>query len=90
MEGPDLSRAGATGYDAAWYAKHVERREAARDGAWKDSFGPIEADGLAAIGAFLSSRVGAPGLVEAKALFHSLGCLGPEQAWVESRDFQIG
>jgi mono/diheme cytochrome c family protein len=44
--------------------------------AWRASFGAIAPDDRAAIDAFLSSRVGAPNLVEGKALFHSLGCRG--------------
>ncbi len=80
MEGPDLSAAGARGYDAAWYEGHMARLEAERaaagDGAWTASFGALGAEDRGAIDAYLSSRVGAPGLVEAKALFHSLGCRG--------------
>jgi len=76
MEGPDLSRAGAVGYRRDWYPDHVERsnREEAR--AWRVSFAPMPADDVQAIDVYLDSRAGAPGLVEAKALFHSLGCLG--------------
>ncbi|MBL8114614.1 MAG: c-type cytochrome [Acidobacteria bacterium] len=72
MEGPDLSRAGLSGFAADWYAKHLTK-----DGAvWKQSFGAIPAADLAALDVLLRSRVGAPGLVEGKALFHSLGCRG--------------
>jgi cbb3-type cytochrome c oxidase subunit III len=75
MEGPELSRIGAVGYDEAWYAKHLER---AREGTgtWSGTFAPIRDEDRALLGVFLDSRVGAPGLVESKALFHSLGCLG--------------
>ncbi|HXV77084.1 MAG TPA: c-type cytochrome [Candidatus Polarisedimenticolaceae bacterium] len=76
MEGPDLSRAGATGYDAEWYEGHLARRERETSVAWRSSFGPMPAVERASIDTFLASRVGAPGLVEAKALFHSLGCRG--------------
>jgi mono/diheme cytochrome c family protein len=76
MEGPDLSRTGAVGYDAGWYEGHLRRHRAAEAGVWRDSFGAIDRDDLAALGVLLASRVGAPGLVEAKALFHSLGCRG--------------
>ncbi len=74
--GPDLSRAGASGYDADWYGKHLARSRAGEPGGWRESFGPIPQEELEALRVFLDSRVGAPGLVEAKALFHSLGCRG--------------
>jgi mono/diheme cytochrome c family protein len=73
---PDLSRVGAAGFDAQWYVHHWTRHAAASHGPWRTSFGAIPADERAAIEVFLSSRVGAPGLVEAKAAFHSLGCRG--------------
>jgi cytochrome c oxidase cbb3-type subunit 3 len=73
MEGPDLSRAGATGYDRGWYAGHGKQRE--KGGAWR-LFAPIPEADRATLDAFLSTRVGAPALVEAKALFNSLGCRG--------------
>jgi len=44
--------------------------------AWKASFGDIGAADRKQIEVFLSSRFGAPGLIESKALFHSLGCRG--------------
>ncbi|RIK86521.1 MAG: hypothetical protein DCC67_02755 [Planctomycetota bacterium] len=76
MEGPDLSRVGMAGYDRDWFAAHLAQHQQATDGPWKDSFGPIaEADRLL-IDEYLASRSGAPDLVEAKALFHSLGCRG--------------
>jgi mono/diheme cytochrome c family protein len=73
---PDLSRVGGTGFDREWYAHHLARQRAATDGAWRTSFAAITADDREALDVFLSSRVGAPGLVEAKAMFHSLGCRG--------------
>lgn len=76
MEGPDLSRVGGTGYRSDWYQDHLARRAKAKEEAWKTSFGPIPPNDRQALAVFLSSRVGAPGLVEAKALFHSLGCRG--------------
>jgi cbb3-type cytochrome c oxidase subunit III len=48
----------------------------AASGPWRDSFGEIAPGDLAAIETYLDSRVGAPGLVESKALFHSRGCRG--------------
>ncbi len=76
MEGPDLSRAGGTGYRTDWYQDHLTRRAKAKEEAWKASFGPIPPADRQALTVFLISRVGAPGLTEAKALFHSLGCRG--------------
>jgi cytochrome c oxidase cbb3-type subunit 3 len=74
MAGPDLSRAGAKGYDRAWYEDHLRRRAAG--GAWAASFGPIDRKDRESLEIFLATRVGAPGLIEAKAVFHSLGCRG--------------
>jgi mono/diheme cytochrome c family protein len=74
MEGPDLSRAGATGYDRTWYATHLAHRD--KGGAWRAAFGPIPEAERAAVDAFLATRAGAPALVRAKALFNSLGCRG--------------
>ncbi len=76
MEASDLSRIGATGYRTDWYEDHLARRAKAADGAWRASFGPIPPGDRRALTVFLASRVGAPGLIEAKALFHSLGCRG--------------
>jgi len=76
LEGLDLSRAGARGVRADWLEHHRRQHAAATDGPWRSAFGELGADDRQAIEAFLSSRVGAPGLVEAKALFHSLGCRG--------------
>ncbi|OGV70602.1 MAG: hypothetical protein A3K19_06505 [Lentisphaerae bacterium RIFOXYB12_FULL_65_16] len=73
--GPDLSQVGATGYDAGWYEKHVARAANA-DGGNGPSLRPIGEPARADLSRFLASRVGAPSLVEAKALFHSLGCRG--------------
>jgi mono/diheme cytochrome c family protein len=88
MEGPDLSRVGGTGYRTDWYEDHLARRLSvplrsgtqagakAKEEAWRASFAAIPQGDRQALAVFLSSRVGAPGLVEAKALFHSLGCRG--------------
>jgi len=43
---------------------------------WQTSFGPIGQADREAIAEYLISRVGAPRLIAAKALFHSLGCRG--------------
>lgn len=73
---PDLSRAGAAGVPSDWYERHETRSEQATSGPWKTSFGKIPLEDRRAIENLLSSRVGAPGLVEAKAEFHTLGCRG--------------
>jgi len=72
MEGPDLSAIGARGVPADWYAHHLAQTGAV----WKTAFGPVSEADRADLQVFLESKVGAPGLVEAKALFHSLGCRG--------------
>ena len=76
VAGPDLSRVGGAGVDRQWYEKHLAHRSAATDGAWRSSFGELAPEDREALDVFLSSRVGAPGLVEAKAEFHTLGCRG--------------
>lgn len=76
LEGPDLSQAGARGYRADWYAHHLGERARGETGPWRSAFAPVASADRAAIDVYLGSRVGAPGLVEAKALFHSLGCRG--------------
>lgn len=76
VDGGDLSRAGAAGWNPDWYTIHQEKRVAAPEPVWRSSFGDIAPEDLGALEVFLASRVGAPGLVEAKAVFHSLGCLG--------------
>ncbi len=76
MEGPDLSHVGLKGFDAGWYDKHLKSYEGATAGTWRDAFGPIDESERQALSLFLSSRIGAPRLIEAKALFNSVGCLG--------------
>ena len=72
----DLSRVGALGYDENWYEQHLQRRHSSGSAAWRNSFGEIPPADRVAIEVLLASRVGAPGLVEAKATFHSQGCRG--------------
>lgn len=76
LEGPDLSRTGARGYRSDWYAHHQGEHERAQGGPWRTAFAALPEGDRRALDVFLGSRVGAPGLVEAKALFHSLGCRG--------------
>jgi len=79
MEGPDLSRAGAVGYDTGWYEEHLANSQVEAEEVWKTSFEAMSPAARADLEVFLDSRAGAPGLVEAKALFHSLGCRGCHQ-----------
>lgn len=76
MEGPDLSRVGLAGYDSGWYPKHLDKARQSPERAWQTSFAPISSADRDLLYVYLSTRVAAPQLVEAKALFHSTGCLG--------------
>jgi mono/diheme cytochrome c family protein len=76
LEAPDLSGIGAAHSRVSWYTKHVTKHHKAVSGPWKTSFGPIPENDRQTIDGYLASRVGAPQLVEAKALFNSLGCRG--------------
>jgi cytochrome c oxidase cbb3-type subunit 3 len=76
IHAPDLSYAGGAGYAADWYEKHLKKSEESASGVWKESFGRLPPADREAIESFLDSRVGAPRLIEAKALFHTLGCRG--------------
>lgn len=75
-QGPDLSGVGVAGFDPQWYERHLAHYQSAEDGPWKTSFGPMPPEDRSAIEGYLNSRAAAPRLVEAKALFHSLGCRG--------------
>jgi len=76
VQAPDLSRVGAKGYTRDWYAHHMRERAAASGGPWRTSMGEISPQDQRLINVFLDSRVGAPRLVDAKAVFHTLGCRG--------------
>jgi mono/diheme cytochrome c family protein len=76
MEGPDLSAVGAAGFDRRWYDDHLRRSKDPEEGPWAEAFRPMDEDRREAVESYLTTRVGAPGLIEAKALFHSLGCRG--------------
>lgn len=76
VAGPDLSLAGASGFDAGWYTRHIAHRDSVAAGPWRTSMSEIVESDRAALLVFLRSRVGAPGLIEAKTVFHSLGCRG--------------
>ena len=76
MEGPDLSRAAISEYDGDWYQKHLLESDKAVSGPWKTSFARIDDGDLSLLSTYLSTRMGAPKLIEAKSLFLSNGCLG--------------
>lgn len=82
-EGPDLSKVGMRGFRADWHDHHSRaRKEHASTGKaphglpWIAAFGEVPMGDRKTIENYLRSRVAAPPLVEAKALFHSLGCRG--------------
>lgn len=75
MEGPDLSRAGLTGYAAGWYERHRQTSAEKTQGPWT-AFRPIDDADRVALALFLHTRVGAPKLIDAKSVFLSSGCLG--------------
>ena len=76
MEGPDLSRAGLTGYDPAWHDKHLQQSASGEKPDWKDAFRGVAAEDRALLETFLQTRVAAAQLVEAKSAFFTQGCLG--------------
>lgn len=76
QEGPDLSHVGARGFKANWYQHHVEEKKKATSGPWSSAFGQLSEPERLEIDEYLRSRVAAAGLLEAKALFHTLGCRG--------------
>lgn len=76
LEGPNLSLIGMHGYKQDWYEDHLSQHAKAVTGPWQSAFGEIFETNRQVIGVYLNSRMGAPGLIESKALFHSLGCRG--------------
>lgn len=75
-DAPDLSYVGLEGFAADWYAAHLAKHDAGASDAWRSSFGPVPAADLDVIGQLLATRVGAPSVVEARALVGERGCLG--------------
>jgi mono/diheme cytochrome c family protein len=75
-DGPDLSFVGIKGFAKDWYASHLAKHDAAESDAWRTSFGPIPRTDLDTIDLLLATRVGAPALVNARALAMERGCLG--------------
>ena len=76
LDGPDLSRVGLTGFNARWYEDHLAKSADGIAAPWARLFGPIIDADRAALRTYLTTRVAAPDLVEAKATFLSTGCLG--------------
>ena len=76
MAAIDLSRIGMKGFEPGWNERHLEKHYGAQEGFWKYSYGPVSPGEVDQINEYLSTLVGAPGLIKAKALFHSLGCRG--------------
>ena len=76
MEGPDLSRVGINGYDAGWYEKHLAKYMAAKEGPWRNSFAPVADGDRELVRDYLATAMAMPKLIEAKAVFHSTGCMG--------------
>lgn len=72
---PDLGTIGLHGFRADWHQKHVEKSATAQGGPWT-TFAPLAEDEVAAVSEFLAAQVGAPRLMQAKALAHRLGCRG--------------
>lgn len=75
MEGPDLSHVGLKGYNAEWYAAHLQKSQG-DDQLWRATFREMSEADRSAVKAFLDTQMGAPKLVEAKAQFNTLGCAG--------------
>ena len=75
MEGPDLSHVGLKGYNAEWYAAHLQKSQG-DDQLWRATFREMSEADRAAVKTFLDTQMGAPKLVEAKAQFNTLGCAG--------------
>ena len=76
MEGPDLSRVGLAGYDRSWFDTHMARAAVDTARAWQTSWAPVSSSDRTEVEHYLATRVAAPKLIEAKAVFLSAGCLG--------------
>ncbi len=75
-DAPDLTYVGLKGVSPNWHGVHAAHAAAASGGAWRTSFAPLDEPSVAAVTAYLSSRVGAPRLMDGKLLAHQLGCRG--------------
>ncbi len=72
----DLSGIGLSGIPEGWHEDHEERAAADPSGLFGEAYGPIPEEDLAAIEAYLETRVAMPRLAEGKRLFFLRGCLG--------------
>ena len=75
IPGPDLSRAGIAGYNPRWYEGHLAKIMDEKV-PWASLFAPMADADRAAVQTYLTTRVAAPALIDAKATFLSAGCLG--------------
>jgi len=75
-EGPDLTYAGLRGFSSAWHANHLGKHKAGASPAWQSSYGPVADRDLRILDGFFQTRVGAPRIVEARAVAFERGCLG--------------
>ena len=71
----DLATIGLHGFRNDWHARHAEKAGAATEGEWT-KFQPLAEDEQTDVSAFLHTQVGAPRLMQAKALVAELGCRG--------------
>jgi len=72
----DLSYVGLKGFNENWHNWHLEEKARNSGDAWKASYGAIAEADLTQINSFLRTRIGAPRVVEARALALQKGCLG--------------
>lgn len=75
-DAPELTYVGLKGFAPDWYSSHLSKHDAGASPAWRSSFGPIGPADLNVIGQLLATSVGAPAVVEARALATERGCLG--------------
>jgi len=73
---PDLSGIGLTGVPEDWHRRHLERQARNPGGPFRDRYGPMAAEDVAAVSEYLSTLVAAPRFSEGKRLFHVHGCRG--------------
>ncbi len=74
--GPDLSGVALKGFDRQWHIRHLRQPAAVVEGSRMMSFGHLTDGEIDAILAYLDTLVGAPRLIEGKALAIELGCRG--------------
>ncbi len=74
--GPDLSGVALKGYDRDWHEQHLRDPVATVEGSKMMSFGHLRDDEMDALLDYLDTLVGAPKLLQGKALAMDLGCRG--------------